>query len=140
MPEADTGIALLVPDWPAPAQVGALFTLRGGGVSTPPWDALNLGAHVGDQTEAVRANRALLQAEVARRGGGQLLFLNQVHGTEVLSLGGGTCLPQGASADGVSCSRPGTALVMMVAAPTIAPSASMIGDTETATGMSEPSW
>ena len=108
-------MAVLVPDWPAPSRVGALFTLRGGGASAPPWDGLNLGAHVGDRPEAVRANRAQLQAEVSRRGGGELLFLNQVHGTEVLSLDGDKTLPQGACADGVSCSEPGTALVMMVA-------------------------
>ena len=32
------------------------FTTRLGGVSQPPYDSLNLGAHVGDDPDAVREN------------------------------------------------------------------------------------
>ena len=38
----------LTPDWPAPAAVRALSTLRGGGVSTGRYASLNLGDHVRD--------------------------------------------------------------------------------------------
>lgn len=36
------------------------FTTRGGGVSSAPYDSLNLGFHVGDDPEKVKGNRALL--------------------------------------------------------------------------------
>lgn len=68
----------LVPDWPAPANVRAVFTTRAGGVSRPPFDSMNLGSHVGDQPEAVATNRALLQQAIGAKTG----FLNQVHGSE----------------------------------------------------------
>jgi polyphenol oxidase len=60
----------LVPDWPAPPHVKAVFTSRGiadsrfiskSGVSQPPFDALNLGDHVGDDPTRVMANRHMLQ-------------------------------------------------------------------------------
>lgn len=115
MPEPRKGSAWLEPDWPAPKGVGALFTRRLGGVSQPPWDSLNLGAHVGDQPADVACNRATLQAEVRRRGGGDLLFLNQVHGTDILAVDRADSLPQGAEADGASTTLRRLALVMMVA-------------------------
>ena len=46
------------PDWPAPANVIALTTLRPGGESLPPYGSFNLAAHVGDDAAAVLANRA----------------------------------------------------------------------------------
>ena len=105
------------PDWPAPASVRALFTTRHGGLSESPWDTLNLGAHVGDRPEHVAQNRALLQSEVRERGGGELVFLNQVHGCDVLDVDAcaGSLPVQGQAADGSITGRPGRALVMMVA-------------------------
>ena len=72
----------LVPDWPAPANVRAVFTTRAGGVSAPPYDSMNLGDHVGDRLVQVQANRALLQ----RATGTRVVFLKQVHGSAVLTL------------------------------------------------------
>ena len=43
----------LIPDWPAPASVRALFTTRAGGTSAVPYDSMNLGDHVGDVPERV---------------------------------------------------------------------------------------
>ena len=51
----------LRPDWPAPVQVHALCTTRAGGYSRAPFDALNLGDHVGDDPRAVQGNRQVLQ-------------------------------------------------------------------------------
>ena len=48
------------PDWVAPAGVRAVCTLREGGVSSPPFQSLNLGAHVGDDPGAVSRNRLSL--------------------------------------------------------------------------------
>lgn len=109
----------LVPVWPAPRGVRALFTTRAGGCSLPPWDSMNLGDHVGDNPLHVAANRAALaaclQAAAAPQsmGGGvgsaecgapaampdfaggpeqvvRPVFLRQVHGCDVLELAAGT--------------------------------------------------
>ena len=39
---------LIVPQWPLPKGVAACSSTRIGGVSLPPYDSLNLGAHCGD--------------------------------------------------------------------------------------------
>jgi polyphenol oxidase len=76
--------AWIEPDWPAPAGVRALSTLRGGGVSAPPYASLNLGAHVGDAPEAVAANRRALAAAAGLPA--EPAWLAQVHGAEVVDL------------------------------------------------------
>ena len=70
---------LIVPDWPAPANVRALQTTRLGGVSIAPYASLNLGDHVGDAPFAVTRNRMLLGAVLP----GEPVWLEQVHGTAV---------------------------------------------------------
>ena len=99
----------LIPDWPAPANVRAVFTQRTGGCSNPPWDSLNLGDHVGDVPELVNANRAVLQQVIANRP----VFLKQVHGIGVEHLGPST--PDGAVADACITSQRGLACTIMVA-------------------------
>jgi YfiH family protein len=99
----------LTPDWPAPTGVHAVFTTRQGGVSTAPWDSMNLGDHVGDRPAQVAANRALL----AQATGAQPVFLQQVHGTAILPLDGDT--PHGQPADAAMTSRRGIACTIMVA-------------------------
>lgn len=99
----------LVPDWPAPASVHAVFTTRVGGVSAPPFDSLNLGDHVHDAPAAVAANRARL----AQALGVRPVFLQQVHGTAVLELDHATA--DGALADACLSTRPGVACIIMVA-------------------------
>jgi len=56
-----------------------VLTDRSGGVSTGPWEGLNLGLHVDDDPEAVEENRRRLSAEVGR----QLVYMDQCHGAEV---------------------------------------------------------
>ncbi len=58
------------------------FTDRSGGVSAAPYDALNLGGHVGDAPVAVAANRSRVAAAVGVPVD-HVLYLNQVHGAEV---------------------------------------------------------
>ena len=84
----------LIPDWPAPGGVHAVFTTRAGGVSLPPHDSMNLGDHVADVPGRVAANRALLQ----RVTGTHAVFLNQVHGSQVLVLAADTADGQPADA------------------------------------------
>lgn len=74
----------LVPQWPVPASVHAVFTTRHGGVSRPPFDSLNLGRPSGDDTQAVQVNRTRLQAALGR----EPIYLSQVHGTRSVLLHG----------------------------------------------------
>ncbi|MEJ2760527.1 MAG: peptidoglycan editing factor PgeF [Gammaproteobacteria bacterium] len=71
-------------DWPAPPRVRAGTTSRGGGVSRPPFDSLNLARHVGDDPEAVARNRAILQGELTLPGAP--LWLEQTHSNRVIGL------------------------------------------------------
>lgn len=110
--EAGAGVRdpdVLVPDWPAPRHVRALCTTRGGGVSVGAYGALNLGSHVGDDTQAVARNRALLQ----ERLGLYPNYLEQVHGTQVLPLH--QTLAQGVQADGACTDRAQLVCTVMVA-------------------------
>lgn len=77
---------LLLPDWPAPANVRAATSTRQGGVSQPPFDSFNLGGHVGDDPAAVAANRKKLGEVLALPNAPY--WLSQVHGTTVVSLDG----------------------------------------------------
>jgi len=70
------------PQWPVPSGVHAFCTSRDGGVSSAPHHSMNLGSHVGDQPEAVAANRRHLQQTL----GVPSVFLSQVHGAEVVEL------------------------------------------------------
>lgn len=72
------------PEWPAPASVRALSTLRADGVSAAPYHALNLGNHVGDDTQLVSENRRRLADAAALPA--MPHWLQQVHGTQVVSL------------------------------------------------------
>jgi len=79
-------LAYLTPDWPAPAQVRAAFTLRAGGVSAPPFDSLNVAQHVGDHPAAVDENRRRIGRALDLPG--EPAWLEQVHGAEVADLDG----------------------------------------------------
>ncbi len=79
-------LPVITPDWPAPAGVRAAFTLRQGGVSSAPFDTLNVGVHTGDAIEAVRENRARVRR--ALQVPAEPSWLVQVHGAEVVRLDG----------------------------------------------------
>jgi YfiH family protein len=68
-----------------PWGVDAFITARAGGVSAPPYDQLNLGAHVGDDPARVSENRRRV-AEAAGVGATQLVTSHQVHGARVNDL------------------------------------------------------
>jgi polyphenol oxidase len=102
---------VIVPQWPAPEGVGACSSTRIGGVSLPPYDSLNLGAHCGDNPEHVEENRTRLFAA----GGlpSKPVWLEQVHGTAVLPLTGGPYLSK--RADASYSATPGTVCAVMTA-------------------------
>ena len=73
---------LLRPCWLNPPGVGALMSLRGGGVSRAPFDSFNLSLGVGDEARAVQENRRRWQQAL----GVPSVWLRQVHGAQVLRL------------------------------------------------------
>ncbi len=74
-----SAIELLTPDWPALPRVRACTTTRVGGVSTPPYDTLNLAAHVSDEPQAVVENRRRLREQLQLPA--EPRWLTQVHGS-----------------------------------------------------------
>jgi YfiH family protein len=100
----------IVPDWPAPPGVRAVFTTRAGGVSAPPFDSFNLGDHVRDEPLAVAGNRERLAAFTSPA---RPVFLQQVHGTQVVRLT--PDMPDGIVADACVVQGPGVAATIMVA-------------------------
>lgn len=103
------GRDFLAADWPAPAGIRAGTTLRTGGVSRPPFAALNLGAHTADAPAAVATNRARLAA--ALRLPAAPCWLRQVHGTVVADLDAGHDGP----ADAGVASRPDRVAAVLTA-------------------------
>lgn len=72
----------LIPDWPAPANVRAATSLRGDGHSSGAYASFNLGAHVGDDGEAVTANRRQLAQELQLPAEPQ--WLEQIHSDKII--------------------------------------------------------
>lgn len=99
---------LLVPAWPAPANVRALQTLRSGGCSPAPWDSFNLGGHVGDSPVSVAANRARLRALLPA----EPVWLNQVHGIAAVNA---DFSPKLLEADAATAHQAGKVCVVMTA-------------------------
>jgi YfiH family protein len=102
---------LIVPQWPLPKGVAACSSTRIGGVSQPPYDSLNLGAHCGDNLDDVEENRRLFYAAASLPS--KPVWLEQVHGKEVLKLAGGPNLSK--RADASYSSTPGTVCAVMTA-------------------------
>ena len=80
---------LIFPDWPAPANVKSLQTTRRGGFGVVPYNSLNLGSHVQDNPLTVAQNRQLLSRYLPS----EPVWLNQVHGVEVVDAAQCECIP-----------------------------------------------
>ncbi|NLC23617.1 MAG: hypothetical protein GX776_03975, partial [Oxalobacter sp.] len=88
---------LIFPDWDAPDNVRGFSTTRGGGVSLFPYHGktvseggFNLALHVGDDSGCVEQNRNHLRKWLPA----EPLWLNQVHGTQVVQAGAVSGLPE----------------------------------------------
>lgn len=78
---------IIVPQWPIPAGVAACSSTRVGGISLPPYDSLNLGAHCGDNLQHVEENRNRFYHDAGLPS--RPVWLEQVHGIDVLTLSDG---------------------------------------------------
>lgn len=78
-------IGLISADWPIPGWVSAVTTTRHGGFSTGPYASANLADHVGDQQQAVVANRRSLCQQLALTQAP--CWLSQQHGRRVIAAG-----------------------------------------------------
>ena len=101
---------VLLPDWPAPAGVKALTTLRRGGVSRVPYADWNLADHVDDDPEAVRENRRLLRERF--RLPAEPVWLTQVHGSSLVDAARASAPAQ---ADGSYATTPGAVCAVLTA-------------------------
>ena len=75
------GKTWFTPNWPTPNNVKSLVTTRLGGCSLDDYASFNLGGHVGDNAQHVESNRRLLYSSLPE----EVTWLNQVHGTEVMT-------------------------------------------------------
>lgn len=100
----------ILPEWPVPSHVRALTTTRRPGVGKPPFDALNLAGHVGDDPGAVSRNRTILGQALAWPA--EPLWLQQVHGTKLVAAGHASA---GAEADGCYASSGGHVCAVLTA-------------------------
>lgn len=99
----------------------AVITTREGGVSTGPYESLNLGLHVGDDTDSVIENRRRAAATIGLSIH-DLVFGNQVHGHTAVEVTGahrgrGSMSQQDvvAEADALVTGDPDVGLAIMVA-------------------------
>lgn len=101
-------------DWPAHPRVRGFCSLRSGlnvGVSGPPFDTFNLGAHCGDEPQAVATNRAALGWAGALPSAP--CWLRQVHGTRVWRFDAPAAVE--IEADAAVTSTPGVVLAVLTA-------------------------
>ncbi len=77
-------VRCVTPDWPAPPWVRAVTTERSARDPTDPYDGFNLAQHVDDEPGRVIQHRADLERELSIPS--SPLWLDQIHGTEVVRL------------------------------------------------------
>lgn len=90
------------------------FTTRLGGVSQPPYDSLNLGAHVGDDPDAVRENRARVAAQL-NLDPARFIWMDQVHSATVRVVDAADLGAPIPATDAVVTTDPTVVLTVMVA-------------------------
>ena len=106
----DSRIGWITPDWPAPVSVRAGTTTRRGGVSTASYNDFNLGAHVGDDPNAVAENRRRLREQCTLPA--EPVWLRQVHGVMVVDAAQVLAAPE---ADAAFTRQPGVVCAVMTA-------------------------
>jgi YfiH family protein len=97
-------------DWPAPANVYAVTTLRTGGVSEGSFASLNPATHVGDDPDSVNQNRQIISMMLDLPS--EPVWLNQIHSNRAVTAVA-TPIPQ--QADASYTDRPGVVCAVMTA-------------------------
>lgn len=100
--------SFVYPDWPAPHNIHVIQTTRFGGVSSQPYDSLNIGNHVNDNPYHVAQNRQLLTPFVPT----EPVWMDQVHGIRVLDATKSRCVE---SADAAFSQQSNVVCVVMTA-------------------------
>ena len=77
----------ITPEWDAPTNVKACCTTRLGGVSTQPFDCMNLSSNVGDDYNNVKENRDRISNYLGLPG--EPFWLQQVHGCDIADTSSG---------------------------------------------------
>ncbi|WP_225096697.1 peptidoglycan editing factor PgeF [Streptomyces sp. CoH27] len=90
------------------------FTDRWGGVSAAPYEELNLGGAVGDEAQAVRANRDIA-AKTLDLDPARVVWMNQVHGADVAVVDGPWGEDPVPEVDAIVTARRGLALAVLTA-------------------------
>lgn len=103
------------------------FTGRRGGVSTAPYDSLNLAARVGDYPESVAKNRRRAATAVGFDGD-RLALARQVHEADLIDVGVTDAGVLG-DADGLTVTHPGAVAAILTAdcAPVVVAASDAIG-------------
>jgi len=105
---------IITPDWPAPSHIKAYSTTRDlatTGQSTQEYKSFNLAFHVGDNKEHVARNRELLATHLELPN--EPIWLNQVHGTNLVDIDNAQISANPAEADGsYTCSTNKVCVVM----------------------------
>jgi purine-nucleoside/S-methyl-5'-thioadenosine phosphorylase / adenosine deaminase len=108
---------MIVASWTVPSHIKAITTVSDGGNSVTPFASNNLALHVGDCSDTVASNRALLRQNLP----GEPLWLEQVHSTIIVDADSYACcdsssdVVRGPVADGAITRVPNRVLAVMTA-------------------------
>jgi purine-nucleoside/S-methyl-5'-thioadenosine phosphorylase / adenosine deaminase len=94
-------------------RIRRVVTTRAGGVSARPYDSFNLGDHVGDDPEAVAANRRRLARDL-KLAEDHVVWMEQVHGRTATLVDAPRTTPAEAT-DALITAEPGVAVAVLVA-------------------------
>jgi len=106
-------IACIEANWSGPANIRAMTTTRGGGVSAKPYDSLNLGLHVGDDLDAVMENRRRIESQLTLPSSPR--WLKQSHGVAIADLDQPAELHTVIEADGAWTATAGVVVAVLTA-------------------------
>ena len=111
--KTSNGLRLLVNAPDEESGVEVVFTDRHGGVSSPPFDTLNLAARVGDDRQVVAANRDRVAAAVGFDAA-SIRLARQVHGSDLIEVGSSHPVVAG-EADVIATTEPGVVIGILTA-------------------------
>lgn len=97
-------------DWPAPANVHSVTTLRTGGVSEDSFASLNPATHVGDNLDSVYQNRKIIKFMLNLPS--EPVWLNQTHSNRAVNA---VATPSLQQADASYTDQPGVVCAVMTA-------------------------